>query len=481
MSYLLTDLLAGHLNGREIENVRVTGINSDSRGIAFGEAFFALPGSNVHGDVYSARAVERGARVVVSDREPANELGVSTIVVENVRSAYARAAMRVSGAQPDMMMAVTGTNGKTSVASFVLQIWEAIGIRGATIGTLGTQVGDDIVAGSLTTPDPLTLHRTLAGFKKQGIEHVIMEASSHGLDQGRLDGAEFDVVGFTNLSRDHLDYHEDMDRYRDAKLRLFKELMKDGGAAVVNADDPENMPFLFGAMERGATPLSVGREGAYMEISDVIRDGWGQRVRGKLVGEPLDFKLPLAGEFQVLNALVAAAMVVAGGADKDMVAGALENLKGARGRLEKVATHKGAAIFVDYAHTPEALRTALGALRPYATGSLRVLFGAGGDRDQGKREQMGAVAAELADRVIITDDNPRTEDAAAVRAQIMEGAKGAVEVGDRAEAIRGAIDELEKGDVLLIAGKGHEDYQIIGTTKHPFSDHLQVANALRAR
>ena len=481
LSHLLAELLAGALEEENIENIRVTGINSDSRAIAFGEAFFALPGSNVHGDVYSAKAVERGARVIISDREPAMDLGVSNIVVKNVRAAYAKAAMRVSGPQPEIMMGVTGTNGKTSVAAFVLQIWEHMGIKGATIGTLGTQSGEKIVAGSLTTPDPLTLHRQLAQFKEQGIDHVIMEASSHGLDQARLDGVEFDVVGFTNLSRDHLDYHEDMDRYRDAKLRLFKELMKEGGAAVVNGDDPEHMPFLFGAMERGATPLSVGREGAYIEISDIVRDGWGQRITGKLVGEPLDFFLPLAGEFQALNAVVAAAMVVAAGADKDMVVSALEKLKGARGRLEKVATHKGAAIFVDYAHTPDALETALGTLRPYATKSLKVLIGAGGDRDKGKRSQMGAVASEISDLVIVTDDNPRTEDAAAIRAQIMEGAKGAMEVGDRSLAIRAAIESLEKGDVLLIAGKGHEDYQIVGTTRHPFSDHEQVIEAIRAK
>ncbi|VAW25042.1 UDP-N-acetylmuramoylalanyl-D-glutamate--2,6-diaminopimelate ligase [hydrothermal vent metagenome] len=486
MSHLLTELLAGALEDENIENIRVTGINSDSRAIAFGEAFFALPGSNVHGDVYSAKAVERGARVIVCDREPTTDLGVSTIIVENVRAAYAKAAMRASGPQPKTMMGITGTNGKTSVAAFVLQIWEAIGIKGATIGTLGTQSGEKIVAGSLTTPDPLTLHKQLAQFKSDGIEHVIMEASSHGLDQSRLDGIEFDVVGFTNLSRDHLDYHEDMDGYRDAKLRLFKELMKEGGAAVVNGDDPEHMPFLFGAMERGATPLSVGREGAYIEISDIVRNGWGQRITGKLVGEPLDFLLPLAGEFQALNAVVAAAMVVAGdidagGADKEMVIAALEKLEGARGRLEKVATHKGAAIFVDYAHTPDALKTALGALRPYATSSLKVVIGAGGDRDQGKRAQMGEIAAEIADQVIVTDDNPRTEDAAAIRAQVMEGAKGATEIGDRSEAIKTAIEGLGKGDVLLIAGKGHEDYQIIGTTKHPFSDHEQVVNALRTK
>lgn len=480
MSHLLADLLEGALEGVKIKDIRVTGVNCDSRAIAFGEAFFALPGSEVHGDSFGAKAVERGARVIISDRKNSDDLTVDTIVVDDVRAIYAKAAARVSGAQPAMMMGITGTNGKTSIASFVHQIWEAVGIKGATIGTLGMDNGKEIVSGSLTTPDPLTLHKELAQLKVDGFDHVIMEASSHGLDQRRLDGIVFNVVGFTNLSRDHLDYHADMDEYRDAKLRLFKELMVEAGAAVVNADDPENMAFLFAGMERGATPLSVGREGGYIEISDIAREEWGQRVTGKLVGEPLDFYLPLAGEFQVSNAIMAAAMVVAGGVDKDLVIPVLGRLVGARGRLENVANHKGAAIFVDFAHTPDALKTALTALRPYATNSLKVIFGAGGDRDPGKRALMGEVATAIADEVIVTDDNPRTEDAAAIRAQIMAACSGAKEVDGRGAAIVGAIATLEKGDVLLIAGKGHEEYQIIGTIKHPYSDHEQVSQAIRA-
>ncbi len=480
MSHLLADLLEGALDGVKVEDIRVTGVNCDSRAIAFGEAFFALPGSEVHGDSFGAKAVERGARVIISDREASDDLSVNTIVVDDVRAVYAKAAARVSGAQPTMMMGITGTNGKTSVASFVRQIWEAVGIKGATIGTLGMDNGQEIVSGALTTPDPLSLHKELAQLKADGFDHVIMEASSHGLDQRRLDGIVFNVVGFTNLSRDHLDYHADMDEYRDVKLRLFKALMVEAGAAVVNADDPENMAFLFAGMERGATPLSVGREGGYIEISDIVRQDWGQRVTGKLVGEPLDFYLPLAGEFQVSNAIMAAAMVVAGGVDKDLVIPVLGKLVGARGRLENVADHKGAAIFVDFAHTPDALKTALTALRPYATNSLKVIFGAGGDRDPGKRALMGEVATSIADEVIVTDDNPRTEDAAAIRAQIMTACPGAKEVDGRGAAIASAISTLKKGDVLLIAGKGHEEYQIIGTTKHPYSDHEQVSKAIRA-
>ncbi len=479
MSHLLADLLEGAVDPSLIQNIRLTGVSSDSRAISFGEAFFALPGSVAHGDNYSAKAMERGARVIVSDRPGVGEMEAATIVVDDVRAAYAKAAARSSGDQPETMMAITGTNGKTSVASFVRQIWQEAGIKGASIGTLGLDTGEKTVAGMLTTPDPLKLHQDLAQLKAQGFDHVVMEASSHGLDQRRLDGMRFKVVGYTNLSRDHLDYHADMEEYRDAKLRLFNALMADGGFAVVNADDPEHMPFMFAALERGATLLTVGREGAYIEIGEVERDGWGQRVTGRLVGEPLSFTLPLAGEYQVSNAIVAAAMVMAAGVDKDLVVPALEKLEGARGRLERVATKNGGAIFIDYAHTPDALKTALEALKPYATGKLRVVFGAGGDRDKGKRPLMGAVAAAIANEVIVTDDNPRTEDAAQIRADIIAAAADAVEIGNRAEAIAKAVSQVEKGDVLLIAGKGHEDYQIVGTAKQPFSDHDHVMNAVR--
>ncbi len=480
MSHLLADLLQGSAEAGSLENIRVTGVNADSRAIAFGDAFFALPGSMQHGDTYAAKAVERGARVIVSDRPCTPDPGVSVIVVDDVRGAYARAAAIAAGPQPATMLAITGTNGKTSVASFVRQIWRSAGLSAASIGTLGVDRGDVIETGSLTTPDPLSLHIALARLKSEGCDHVVMEASSHGLDQRRLDGVKFQAVGFTNLSRDHLDYHADMQEYRDAKLRLFKELLVDGGAAIINVDDPEHMPFMMSALDRGSTLLTVGEEGAFIEVSEVTRDGWGQRVKGKLVGEPLEFLLPLAGAFQVSNAVMAAALVLSNGMDKDIVIPALEKLQGARGRLERVATRNGAAIFVDYAHTPDALETALQSLRPFASGKLKVVFGAGGDRDRGKRPLMGDVASKNADEVVVTDDNPRTEDAALIRREIMSAATGATEIGDRAEAIRQAVSGLEKGDVLLIAGKGHEDYQIIGSTKQPFSDHEVVRMALSA-
>jgi UDP-N-acetylmuramoyl-L-alanyl-D-glutamate--2,6-diaminopimelate ligase len=458
----------------------VKGVNADSRAIGAGEVFFALPGQSVHGEKFAADAVRRGAVAVVTDRDLPSDPGVPVLVVPDVRAAYARAAARSLAPQPEVAVAVTGTNGKTSVASFVRQIWAASGFAAASIGTLGIETQAGLLPGELTTPDALSLHKSLAALKAQGIDHVAMEASSQGLDQRRVDGLRFKAVGFTNLTDDHLEYHHGMDGYREAKLRLFRELLAEGGSAVINSDDPEHIPFLFAALDRGATLLTVGHEGAFFEIGSIENEGFGQRVKGRLVGEPVDFLLPLTGAFQVSNALVALGMAMSTGAPQQVAVPALEKLKGARGRLELVAEHNGGAIFVDYAHTPDALKNALESLRPYARGKLTVVFGAGGDRDKAKRPLMGAIAAEIADRAIVTDDNPRTEDAATIRAEILAAAPMAEEFGDRAKAIEAAIAAMAPNDVVLIAGKGHEDYQIVGTTKHHFSDHEVVLEALRA-
>ncbi|WP_248305963.1 MULTISPECIES: UDP-N-acetylmuramoyl-L-alanyl-D-glutamate--2,6-diaminopimelate ligase [unclassified Devosia] len=457
----------------------VFGLNSDSRRIEPGDVFFALPGVKVHGNQFIADAVERGALAVVTDVTPPGDPGVPVIVVPDVRAAYARAASRVFEPQPEMLVAVTGTNGKTSVASFVRQIWDEVGVPGASIGTLGIETSNRRIDGALTTPDSRTLHQAMRALKAQGIDHVALEASSHGLDQRRLDGIHFEAVAFTNLSRDHLDYHADMEEYKNAKLRLFTELLVDGGAAIVNVDDPEHEAFMFAALSASATLLTVGREGAYIELLSIKPEGYGQRVEIRHIGELVSFHLKIPGEFQVSNTLVAAALAMSSGVDKADVFAALPQLVGAVGRLELVAEHNGAAIFVDYSHKPEALRTALTTLRPYAPNKLRVVFGCGGDRDKGKRPQMGEIASSLADEVIVTDDNPRTEDAAAIRAEVMVGAKGAEEIADRREAIFAAVKRLKKGDVLLVAGKGHETYQIIGTTKSHFSDHEVVLEAIK--
>lgn len=479
MSYLLPELLDGLVDASSIEAVSVSGVQSDSRLVKKGEVFFALPGATAHGDAFCAEAVKNGAVAIVGDREVVPCPGVGVIIVEDVRRTYAIAAARTSGEQPQNLVAVTGTSGKTSVVSFVQQIWEASGIKGASVGTLGTSAGGKIAGGALTTPDSLSLHQGLADLKKENCDHVAIEASSHGLDQRRLDGIKFKVVGFTNLSRDHLDYHADEDEYREAKLRLFRDLLADSGYAVVNSDDPEHMPFMFAALDRGATLLTVGSEGAYFEISNVVEEGFCQRVTGRLVGEPADFLLPLVGRFQVDNAVMAASLAIQSGADPEKTVEALNYLKGAKGRLEHVGTHKGAAIFVDYAHKPGALEAALEALRPFTKGKIIVVFGCGGDRDQGKRSLMGEIATRLADRVIVTDDNPRTEDASDIRKDIMKAAPGAIEIAGRKEAIGQVISELKDGDVLLVAGKGHEDYQLIGSEKIPFSDHDVVKAALK--
>lgn len=479
MSLSVTQLLEGSGARPKKGLGAVFGLNSDSRRIEPGDVFFALPGVNVHGNQFVPDAVRRGALAIVSDTDPVGDPGVPVIIVKDVRAAYARASSRIYEPQPEITVAVTGTNGKTSIASFVRQIWSQAGIASGSIGTLGVETDHRLIEGSLTTPDSRTLHQSLRALKAQGIDHVAMEASSHGLDQRRLDGIHFEAVAFTNLSRDHLDYHKDMDEYRNAKLRLFTDLLVDGGAAVVNVDDPEHEPFMFAALSNSSTLLTVGREGAYIEILSIEPEGYGQRVIVRHVGEKLSFHLPLTGEFQVSNALIAAALAMSTGVDKTYAFPALSKLVGAKGRLELVAEHNGAAVFIDYSHKPVALESALAALRPYAKGKLRLVFGAGGDRDKGKRPIMGEVAERMADDIIVTDDNPRTEDAAAIRAEILAATPHAREIGDRKAAIAAAVQSLEPGDVLLVAGKGHEDYQIIGTTKHHFSDHEAVAEAIK--
>lgn len=479
MSLSVTQLLEGSGARPKKGLGAIFGLNSDSRRIEPGDIFFALPGLKTHGNDHIDEAVRLGALAVVSDKAPVGDPGIPVIIVNDVRAAYARAASRIFEPQPEITVAVTGTNGKTSVASFVRQIWEFAGIPGASIGTLGVETAKGLRQGSLTTPDSRTIHQNMRALKAQGINHVAFEASSHGLDQRRLDGMYFEAVAFTNLSRDHLDYHEDMDAYRNAKLRLFTDLLVDGGPAVVNVDDPEHEQFMFAALGNGSTLLTIGREGAYFEIKSIEREGYGQKVTVAHIGETITFHLPLTGEFQVSNALVAAALAMATGVDKAQAIPALSNLKGARGRLELAGEKNGAAIFIDYAHTPDALAAALKSLRPYATGKLAVVFGAGGDRDKGKRPQMGAIAQELADTVIVTDDNPRSEDAKTIRQEILAEAKGAKDIGDRKAAITQAIKDLKKGDVLLIAGKGHEDYQIVGNTRQHFSDHEVVAEVLK--
>ena len=480
MSFSLKELLEGTDNTSSFLDDHVLGITSNSQHVQEGFAFFALPGANVHGNEFIVDAVRLGAKVIITDRGIDGDAGVPIILVNDVRGCFARAAARVTQPHPENMVAVTGTNGKTSVVSFIRQIWELNGIRGASVGTLGVTVDGQTTGGELTTPGAMSLAKTMQALKSAGIDHVAMEASSHGLDQRRLDGMKFGTVGFTNLSRDHLDYHQTMEAYHDAKLRLFRELLDNNGTCVVNMDDDEAMPFMFAGLEREATAVTVGKNGAYFEVTSIEPEGYGQRVKGRLVGEDAEFYLPLAGEFQVTNALVAFAMAVSTGVDKDDALESLAKIEGAKGRLELVAEHNGAAVFVDYAHTPDALETALKALRPFAKERLISVFGCGGDRDKGKRGPMGQAAKQNSDIAILTDDNPRTEDPAAIRSDVVAEVSDLVEVAGRDSAIKQAVAMLNPGDVLLVAGKGHEDYQIIGETKHHFSDHEEVLKAVGA-
>jgi UDP-N-acetylmuramoyl-L-alanyl-D-glutamate--2,6-diaminopimelate ligase len=380
--------------------------------------------------------------------------------------------------QPKTIAAVTGTSGKTSVAAFTRQIWATLGHQAASVGTIGVVSPRGETYGSLTTPDPVALHKTLDTLAGEGVTHLAIEASSHGLDQHRLDGLKVAAGAFTNLSRDHLDYHDSLESYFAAKLRLFEHLVVDSGAAVVSADHAHSDAVLSVARKRGLKVFTVGRAGMDLMLLGVQADGAGQVLALSHRGHSHNVRLPLLGAFQIENALVAAGLALSTGTDSEGVFAAVENLTGAKGRLEPVGTKNGGLIFIDYAHKPDALAKALEALRPYARGKLVALFGAGGDRDPGKRPIMGGIAAKNADRVIVTDDNPRSENPASIRAAILAAAPGAIEIGDRGEAIRTAISDLREGDVLLIAGKGHETGQIVGDRVLEFSDHDAVAAAL---
>jgi UDP-N-acetylmuramoyl-L-alanyl-D-glutamate--2,6-diaminopimelate ligase len=469
----------------EAEATEVKGLAVDSRLVKPGDVFFALAGAKTDGARFVDAAVAAGAVAIVGDRPPAGAFPLPVVITPNPRRALALAAAKVFARQPPTIAAVTGTSGKTSVAAFTRQIWDKLGHVAASIGTIGLVSPARTVYGSLTTPDPIALHRQLDEIARDGVTHLAFEASSHGLDQYRLDGVRISAGGFTNLSRDHLDYHPDLAHYLAAKLRLFRDLLAPDGAAVVSADHDCSEQAIDVARARGLRLISVGAHGdgagEGIRLVDVAVDGFAQKLELQHRGRSTSVRLPLVGAFQIENALVAAGLAIGTGSEAAAVFASLEGLEGAKGRLERVGEREGAPIFVDYAHKPDALAKALQALRPYARRRLVVVFGAGGDRDAGKRPIMGAIATDNADSVIVTDDNPRSESPAAIRAAILNTAKGAREIGDRASAIRTAIAELEPGDVLLIAGKGHETGQIIGDRTLPFSDHEAVATALAPR
>jgi UDP-N-acetylmuramoyl-L-alanyl-D-glutamate--2,6-diaminopimelate ligase len=476
----LRDLVTEAVDSRHAD-LEVGGVTADSRAVKRGDVFVAIAGSKTDGMRFVPQAVAAGAAAIIAERPPDAPLPVAFVRVANARRALALAAARLFRKQPEVIAAITGTSGKTSIAAFTRQIWAALGHQAASLGTIGLVTPQREIYGSLTTPDPLDLHRTLSAIAHEGISHLAIEASSHGLDQHRLDGLHVKVGGFTNITRDHLDYHQNFDAYLAAKLRLFTDLIEPHGGAVIDVDHSHANAFVSAAKHRGLNLLTVGRKGEGIRLRDVAIDGFSQRLMIEHDGRRIALRLPLVGAFQVENALMAAGLAIATGSDPAPVFAALEKLKGAKGRLELVGQRDGAPIFVDYAHKPDALAKALEALRPYAKRRLVVVFGAGGDRDPGKRPMMGAIAAEKADRVIVTDDNPRSEDPAAIRAAILQRAPGAIEIGDRGEAIRLAVRELQAGDVLVIAGKGHESGQIVGDRTLPFTDHQAVAAALEEK
>ena len=479
MTVRLTSLVKRHLG----VDPEITGVTADSRKVKPGFLFAALSGSQTDGAAFAAKAVEAGAAAVLAQEDL--NLSVPTLVCRDPRRGYALAAANFWGRQPQTCVAVTGTNGKTSVATFCRQMFSHAGHVSASMGTLGVTVSrpggvvDQITPPGLTTPDAGDLAELLMRISQLGVTHFAMEASSHGIDQRRLDGVRLSAAGFLNLTQDHLDYHGTMEGYRGAKLRLVEQLMPRGATAVLNADS-EAFPFFAAAsVVSGQRVMSVGETGQALRLMSRTPLADGQRLSIRAEGRIYDVKLPLVGAFQASNAMVAAGLCRAAGLSYDDTFAALEKIDGAPGRLQRVGqAPRGGEAYVDYAHTPDGLETVLRALRPHVRGKLIVVFGAGGDRDKTKRPLMGRFAATLADVAIVTDDNPRSEIPAAIRAEIMSGNAGLTEIGDRRAAIQAAAALLQDGDVLVVAGKGHEQGQTVGSTVHPFDDVAETAKAL---
>ncbi|PZX16265.1 UDP-N-acetylmuramoylalanyl-D-glutamate--2,6-diaminopimelate ligase [Palleronia aestuarii] len=488
MSETTRPLSALGLTAQAGRDAQITGLSVDSRETRPGHLFAALPGSQVHGARFVEDAVDRGAAAILTDRDgadlAADVLAASSaalVLAEDPRQTLAFAAALWFERQPEVCVAVTGTNGKTSVATFTRQIWCALGLDAINLGTTGVE-GAWTAPLRHTTPEPVTLHRALSEAARNRITHAAMEASSHGLDQRRLDGVTLAAAAFTNFSQDHLDYHADFDEYFAAKAGLFARVLPEDGTAVLNMDDPRAAEVRLLAEMRGQDVLSVGREaGAAIRIRGQRFDATGQELRFDWNGTPYQVRLDLIGGFQAENVLLAAGLAIASGIEPRDVFATLPRLATVRGRMQRAAMREnGAAIFVDFAHTPDALRIALTALRPHVMGRLIVVYGAGGDRDRGKRPLMGEAARDHADLRIVTDDNPRSEDPATIRAGILATDPEAIEIADRAEAILRGVDALEPGDALLIAGKGHETGQIVGGAIYPFDDAEQASVAVAA-
>ena len=463
----LSELIGETVTGAD---TRITGFAIDSRKVAPGTVFGAFRGLQANGEDYIPNAVAAGA-VAVFARPEAMVEGAIHIADAEPRRAFARAAAKFFAPFPDTVVAVTGTNGKTSTVELTRQLWRMDGNHAASIGTLGVTTADDSVSTGLTTPDIVTFLSNVAGLRREGVTHVAFEASSHGLAQFRTEGLPVRAAAFTNLSRDHLDYHGTMEAYLEAKLRLFSEVVEPNGAAVVWMDDPASTRVAEIASERGLRLITLGERGETLKLVERQPTQLGQTLKVEAEGKIHLIKLPLIGAYQAANALTAAGLVYATGGELADIFGHLARVQPVRGRLERAAISRaGAPIYVDYAHTPDGLEAAINALRPHTAGRLIVMFGAGGDRDRGKRPLMGEAASRLADLVIVTDDNPRSEDPGFIRREVMAGAPDATEIGGRREAIASAIAEAGPNDIVLLAGKGHEQGQIVGDRVLPFDD-----------
>ncbi|HEU5286477.1 MAG TPA: UDP-N-acetylmuramoyl-L-alanyl-D-glutamate--2,6-diaminopimelate ligase [Sphingomicrobium sp.] len=448
----------------------VTGFAIDHRKVAPGSVFGAFKGAVFDGEDFIGQAVTRGAVAVVA-RPEARVERVPHLADVAPRRLFASLAAKFYGPYPEVAVAVTGTNGKTSTVEMARQMWRMGGHRSASIGTLGVTTSDDQVTTGLTTPDIVTFLSNMAGLKRMGISHVAYEASSHGLDQHRCEGVPLAAAAFTNFSRDHLDYHPSMEAYFEAKMRLFDELLGPDGTAVVWTDDARSEDVIARVRRRGSALMTVGRAGETIRLLEQTPTPLGQTVMLGHSGKTHRLALPLIGAYQAANVLVAAGLVMATGTGFEAAFSAMQRVSPVRGRLERaVISPRGAPVYIDYAHTPDALEAAIAALRPHVEGRLIIVFGAGGDRDEGKRPEMGAVAAKMSDLVIVTDDNPRTEDPAGIRAAVLAGAPGATEIAGRREAIAEAIRIARAGDIVLVAGKGHEQGQIVGDRVLPFDD-----------
>lgn len=475
------------LTARGGRDPMITGIAVDSREVKDGYLFAAMPGTRVHGGEFIQYALRMGASAVLTDAEGARiaaqeleDSGAALVVVEDPRQALAYTASLWFGAQPSVMVAVTGTNGKTSVSTFARQIWMELDKPAINLGTTGVE-GSWAAPLNHTTPEPITLHRTLAQATQNGITHAAMEASSHGLEQRRLDGVVLKAAAFTNFTQDHLDYHDSFEAYFAAKAGLFRRVLPEDGTAVINIDDVRGQEMRAIAAARGQKVLTVGHGAGDLNLLNQRFDSTGQDLRFTYAGKTYQSRLDLIGGFQAENVLLACGLVIAGGEEPQAVFETLPHLGTVRGRMQLATTRtNGATVFVDYAHTPDAVATACKALRPHVMGRLVVILGAGGDRDAGKRPLMGQAGSENADLVIVTDDNPRSEDPATIRAAVLQGAPDAIEVGDRAEAILRGVDALGPGDALLIAGKGHETGQVVGDDVLPFDDVEQASVAVAA-